>query len=203
MASKISMNSRDSDVFFVEQLSNQPSPQRNNSPSTLNSTELLWAHAREMATTSSVASPEPHIVTFDDDSIEPTMPYGFGRQLPIIPPSFNDPNLPPNTFNILEMDDNIYSPQSPEPSASSPISTPSMNFRTIDGWETMHTTTEDKIYHSEDEPRRVHCTSHLDEMIHLETELRQIYMLSSPSPPSPHRMMGRKLDMGMSFPKRG
>ena len=44
---------------------------------------------------------EPQILTIDDDSIEPTMPYGFGRQLPIVPPSLNDLNLPPNPFNIL------------------------------------------------------------------------------------------------------
>ena len=50
---------------------------------------------------------------------------GFGRQLPFIPPSLNDLNLPPNSFNILttmatanpteEGHDENYSPQSPEP----------------------------------------------------------------------------------------
>ena len=54
-----------------------------------------------MPTISSVASPKPYIVTLNDDSNEPTMPYGFGRQLPLIPPSLNDLNLPPNPFNIL------------------------------------------------------------------------------------------------------
>ena len=29
------------------------------------------------------------------------MPYGFGRQLPIIPPRLIDLNLPPNHINIL------------------------------------------------------------------------------------------------------
>ena len=40
MASNISIESVDSDVFFVEQISNEPSPQRKNSPIILNSTEL-------------------------------------------------------------------------------------------------------------------------------------------------------------------
>ena len=61
---------------------------------------------REMISISSFASPEPQIVTVDSDSNEPKLPYGFGRQLPIIPPSLNDLtlpdlNLPPNPFNIL------------------------------------------------------------------------------------------------------
>ena len=101
MASNISIHSVDSDVLFVEQLSNKPSPQRNNSPNIPNSTELSETYKTEMPTISPVASPEQQIVTFKDDSNEPTMPYGFGRQLPIIPPSLNDLILPPNPFNIL------------------------------------------------------------------------------------------------------
>ena len=54
-----------------------------------------------MPTISSVASPEFNIVTLDDDSKEPTMPYGFGLQLPINPHSLNDVNMPPNPVNIL------------------------------------------------------------------------------------------------------
>ena len=54
-----------------------------------------------MPSFSSIASPEPHIFTIDDDSNEPTMPYGFGRQLPIVPLSLNDLNLPPNPFNKM------------------------------------------------------------------------------------------------------
>ena len=90
-----------------------------------------------MISISTIASPERQIVTIDDDSNEPTMPYGFGRQLPIVPPSLNDLNLPPNLFNILatmaiapntgDANDDNYSPQSPEPSEPSPISTPPMN----------------------------------------------------------------------------
>ena len=68
------------------------------------------------------------------------MPYGFGRQLLIVPPSLNDLNRPPDSFNILNtmavvtqtQDDNDeYSPQSPEPSDPSPISTPPMNVSTF------------------------------------------------------------------------
>ena len=58
--------------------------------------------------------------------------------------------------------DETYSPQSPEPSDPSPISTPSMNLNTIDGWETPHTTTDVNTFCSEDEPRRVHWTSPVD-----------------------------------------
>ena len=172
------MNSVDSDVFFVEQLSTEPNPQRNNYPNILNSTELSGTHAREMPTLSSVASAERDIVSLDDDSNEPTIPYGFGRQLPIIRPSLNDQNLPPNPFNILATmapvnpagdgyDDN-YSPQSAEPSDPSPISTPPMNLSTIDGLETPHTTTDDKNFYSEDEPRRIRWIFPLDETFHSE-----------------------------------
>ena len=148
----------------------------------------------------------------DSDSNKPTMPYGFGRQLPSIPPSLNGLNLPPNLFNILATrapvnptgdghDDN-YSPHSPEPSDPSPISTPPMNLSTSDRWETPHTPTDDNTFYSEDESGRVYWTSPLDETLHWDGEPRQIYLLSSPSPPSPPRKMKRKLEKGKSFPKR-
>ena len=165
MASNFLIDSVDSDVFFVEQHSKEPNPQRDNSPNFLNSTELWGIHAREMPTNSSVASPEPDTVTLDDDSNEPKMPYGFGRQLPIIPPSLNDLNLPPDPFNTLaamavvnQEDDYVEnsSPQSQEPSQPSRISTPPMNVSTIDGWETPHTTTDDNTFHSDDEPGRIY-----------------------------------------------
>ena len=101
MASNTSRNSEDSDVFFAEQLSNEPSPQRNNSPNILNSTELSGTHTKEMPSISSVASAEADFATLDVDSNERTMPYGFRRELPNIPPSLNDLNPPPNPFNIL------------------------------------------------------------------------------------------------------
>ena len=123
MSSNISLDSTDSVVFYVEQISNEPSPRRNNSPDILNSTEQSEHHAARMPSKSTIASPQPYIFTINDDSNEPTIPFGFGRQLPIVPPSLNDLNLPPNLFNILAtmaianntgdaIDDN-YSLQSP------------------------------------------------------------------------------------------
>ena len=165
-----------------------------------------------MPSVSSIASPEPQIFTIDDDSNELTMPYGFGRQLPIVPPSLNDLNLPPNPFNILNsmavvtqtQDDNDeYSSQSPEPSDPSPISTPPMNVSTFNRWETPNTTTDDNTFYSEDEPRRVYWTSHLDETCDSEDEPTRIHLLSNLSPPPPPRKMKRKLEIGMSFPKKG
>ena len=172
MASNTSMASMDFEVFFVEHLWIEPSPQVNNSPNVLNSAELSAAYTREMRTISSVASPEPNIATLDDDSSNPTFPYGFGAQQSIFPRSPNDLNLLPNPFiipaamtvvqqNPTQRDDN-YSPQSPEPSEQSPISTSPMSVSTFDFWDTPHTTTGDNTFYSEDEPRRVPWTSPLD-----------------------------------------
>ena len=121
MASNSSLNSTDSDVFYVEQSSNDHSIPRPNTPNVLNSTEISGDDTREMISISSIASPGPQIVTINDDSNEPTLPYGFGRQLPIVPPSLNDLNLPPNPFNIMatmaianitgDANDGNYSPQ--------------------------------------------------------------------------------------------
>ena len=164
MSSNISLDSTDFDVFYVEQTSNEPSPRRNNSPDILNSTETSQHHAVRMPSISTIASPQPYIFTINDNSNEPTMPKGFGRQLPIVPPSLNDLNLPPNPFNILNtmaivtqtQDNNEqYSPESPELSLPSPISTPLMNVSAYNSWETPHTTTDDNTFYSEDEPRRV------------------------------------------------
>ena len=212
MSSIISMASSNSDVFYVEQVSSEPSPHGNNSPNILNSTETSQTYGARMPSVSSIASPEPRIFTMDDDSIEPTMPYGFGRQLPIVPPSLNDLNLPPNLFNILNtmavvtqtQDDNDeYSPQSPEPSDPSPIPAPHMNVSTVNSWETPHTTTDDNTFYSSDEPRCVYWTSPLDETFDSEDEPRRMHLLSSPSPPPPPRKTKRKLEIGMSFPERG
>ena len=87
-------------MFFVEQTSNEPSPQRRTSPNILISTELSQNRTAGMPSVSSIASPEPQILAINDSN-EPTMPRGFGRQLPIVPPRLNDLNLPPNPFNIL------------------------------------------------------------------------------------------------------
>ena len=181
-------------MFFVEQISNELSPQRNNSPNILNSTELSHTHSAGTPSVSSIASHEPQILTPNDDFHEPTLPYGFGPQLPIIPPSWNGLNLTPNPFNILATmavmngqdgyDDN-HNQQSTELSEPSPISMPPMKVRTFDSWELSHTTTDDRTFFSSNEPRRI------------------FLLPSSPaSPPSPPSKMKRKLEVGMSFPKR-
>ena len=122
------------------------------------------------------------------------MPYRFGRQLSVIPPSLNALKLPPNPFNMLatmavlnptkDGYDENYSPRSPEPSEPSTISTPPMNISTTEGLETPHTTTDDKAFCFDVEPRRSH------------------FLPSSPSPPPPHRNLKRKMSLSMSFPKR-
>ena len=165
MSSNISLDSTDSDVFYLEQISNEPSPQRNSSPGILNSTERPEHHATRMPSISTTASPQPYTFTINDDSNKPTIPYGFGRQLPINPPTVNDLNLPPNPFNILatmaianntgDANDNNYSPQSPEPSEPSPISTSLMNVSAFTSWETSYTTTYNDTFYSSDEPRRI------------------------------------------------
>ena len=126
-----------------------------------------------------------------------------------MPPSLNDLNLPPNSFNVLatmavnRLDD-ANSPQSPEPSIPSPISTPPMNVSTIEGWDTTYTTTDDNtFYSSENEPRRVYW--HISSSDTFDShEPRKVSVASSPSstPPSPRRQK-RKLSIGMSFPKKG
>ena len=200
--------STDSDVFYVEHSSAKISPIRNSTPAILNSTQLSGAKEPEAITISSVASPEPHIVTIDSDSNEPTFPYPFGTQHPIVPPSLNDLHLPPNPFKVLAtmavvQQDQEDSPQSPEPSDPSPISKPPMNLSTIEGWETPHTTTDDNtFYSSEKEPRRVHWDFSPNETFD-SNEPRRVYFASSPSstPPPPPRQK-RRLSMGMSFPQK-
>ena len=190
-----SPDSNDSDLFQVEQPSNEPSPPRPNTPIVLHSTEVSGNNTVEMITMSSIASPGPKIVTIDSDLNEPTMQYGYGRQPPKIPPSLMNLNLAPNPFKILatmavanstaEGHNENYSPQSPEPSEPSPIATPPMNLITIEGWEIPHTTTDDNTVYSDDEPSRIH------------------FLPSSPFPPLPLRKLKRKLSLGISFPKRG
>ena len=209
----ISMVSDDSDVFYVEQSSTEPSPQRHNTPNILNSTELSEQHTARMPSVSSIASPQPQIITINDDSNEPTMPYAFGQQLPIVPPSLNDLNLPPNPFNILATmavvhqtqnthDDN-YSPQSPEPSELSSISTPLMNVSAQNSWETSYTTTDDNTFYTSDEPRRVYWDLSSDDDLGWSVP-RNPSVASSPCvTPPPPRAQKRKVSLGMSFPKDG
>ena len=103
---------------------------------------------------------EPRIVKIDSDSNEATIPYGFGSQHPIVPPSLTDLNMPPNPFIVLATMaviwvDEQYSPQSPDLTITSPISTPPMNVSTIECWETTHTTTDDATFYTDKKPRRV------------------------------------------------
>ena len=209
MNTSLDSYSTESVVFYVEQTSTEGSPIRNNTPAILNSTEISEAMEREVITFSSVASPEPHIVTLDSDSNDPTMPYRFGSQQPIVPPSLNDLNLPPNPFNVLATTaviqaDEHYSPQSPEPSIPSPISTPPMNVSTIEGWDTTYTTTDDNTFYSfENEPRIVYWDISSSDTFD-SNEPRNVSVASSPSstpPPAPRQK--RRLSMVMSFPKKG
>ena len=198
----------DSDFFYVERSSGESSPTKNNTPAILNSTEPSGAMERETITISSVASPEPQIVTTDSDSNKPTLPYAFGNQQSLIPPSLNDLNLPHNPFNVLATMAVIRaneqnSPQSLEPSVPSPISTPPIFVSTIEGWETPHTMTDDNtVYSSENEPRRDYWDFSPDGTFD-SNEPRRVSPVSSPSstPPDPPRQK-RKLSMGMSFPKK-
>ena len=136
------------------------------------------------------------------------MPYGFGNQQPIVPPSLNDFNLPPNPFNVLATMavipvDDEYSPQSSEPTIPSPFSTPPMNVGTIEGWDTTHTTTDNDTFYTDDEPRRVYWDLSSSDTFD-SNEPRNVSVASSPSstPPPPPRQK-RRLSMGMSFPQKG
>ena len=201
-------SSTESDVFYVEQSSVEGSPIQNITPAILKSTEISGAMEREVITTSSVASTKPGIVTLDSDSNDPTIPYGFGIQQPIVPPSLNDLNLPPNPFNVLAKmavirADDAYSPQSPEPSIPSPISTPPLNVSTIEGWDTTQTTTDDTTFYTDDEPRRIYWDISSSDTSD-SNEPRNVSVASSPSSnPPPPRRQKRKLSIGMSFPKKG
>ena len=169
--------------------------------------ELSGATEREVITISSVASPEPRIVTLDFDSNDPTIPCGSDRRQPIVPPSLNDVNLPPNPFNVLatmavSRADDAYSPQSPEPPIPSPISTPPMNVSTIEGWDTTYTTTDDATFYTDDEPRRVYWDISTTDTFD-SNEPRNVSVASSPSAtPPPPRRQKRKLSIGLSFPKK-
>ena len=183
----------ESDIFYVERLLEEGSPARNNTPAVLNSTQLSGAVAQETIKISSVASPEQQIVTVESDSNEPTIPYGFGNQHPIVPPSRNGLNLPPNPFNVLNnlvviQPEEQYSPQSPKTSNPFRISKSPMNLSTIEGWETPHTSTDDATFSSKYQPRRVYWDNSSSETFDCQ-ERRQVSITSIPSstPPSAQR----------------
>ena len=108
--------------------------------------------------------------------------------------------LPWPSFNKIKEN----SPQSPEPSDPSAISTLPMILSTIEGWETPHTTTDDNTsYSSENEPRPVYWDFSHDETFH-SNEPRRVSPVDSPSstpPPLPRQK--RRLSLGMSFPQKG
>ena len=69
MAFNSSLNSNHSDVFYVEQPSDNQSVPRPNTPIVFKSTEISGDDTREIISISSIALPEPHIVTIDDDCL--------------------------------------------------------------------------------------------------------------------------------------
>ena len=200
-------SSTESDVFYVERSSEDSSPIRSNTPAIPNFTEISGAMARETITISSVAPPEPRILKKDSGSNEPTIPYGLSSQHPIVPPSLKDLNLSPNPFNMLATltvirADEAYSPPSPKPSIPSPISTPPMIVSTIEGWDTTHTTTDDVIIYTDDEPRRVYWDISSSDTFD-SNEKRNVSVASSPSStPPPPRRQKRKPSIEVSFPKK-
>ena len=138
------------------------------------------------------------------------MPYGFGRQLPIIPPSLINLNLPPNPFNILATMAEINPTEVGHDENYSPSHQSHQNHRQSHHhpWTWLHltvgklrmppwTTTLSSRRTSQDE-----CTGHLHWMkLSIRTgKHKRVYLLSSPSPPS--LPMKRKLEMGMFFRKR-
>ena len=190
----LSLNSStDSDVFYVEHSLPESSPIRNNTPAIFNSKQLSRAMEPETKKVSSVASPEPQMFTIDSDSNEPTFPYAFGIQHPIVPPSLNDVNSPPNPFNVsatmaVIQQDQDDSPQSPEPSDPSPFSTPPKNLSTNEGSQTPHTTTDDNtFYSSENEPRRVYWDFSPDETFDSNDPDQSLQLRAHP----PHRRLHR------------
>ena len=119
-----------------------------------------------------------------------------------MPPSLIDLN-----FNVLATIAMIrqreeYSPQSPEPSHTSLISTPPMNLSTIEDWETPHTTIIHNTFYSEGEPKRVFWKYSSNEIFD-SNEPSQVSFASSSfcTPPTPPRQ-NRKLSMGISFPQK-
>ena len=194
--------------FYVERPSEEGSPVRKKTPAVLNSKQLSGAMARETITIASAASLESQIVTIDSDSNESTIAYGFGNKHPIVSPRLNDLNLPPDPFIVLATmavirADEEYSPQSTEPSIPSPNSTPPMNVSTIENWKTMHTTTDNATFFSQDEPKRVYWDISSRETFD-SNEPRHVSIASRPSStPPPQRQHRTKLSMENPFPKKG
>ena len=99
-------------------------------------------------------------------------------------------------------DDN-YSPQSPEPSELSSISTPPMNVSAFNNWETSYTSTDDKTFYTSDEPRRVYWDLSSDDDLGSSVPRNPSVASSRCVTPPPPRAQKRKISLGMSFPKDG
>ena len=97
----ITPDSSNSDVFYVERSSGEESTAESNNWNVLNPTNLFGVHARDVIRMSSLASPQLYIVTIESDSTKMKIPYAYGNQQPIIPPSINDLHLPINFFKMM------------------------------------------------------------------------------------------------------
>ena len=201
-------SSTESDVFYVQQSSLEGSPVRNNTPCDSQLDGDIRSYGKRSHHIFLWRLSGTLIVTLDSDSNDPTVPYGFGSQQPIVPPSLDELNPPPNPFNMLATmavirADDAYSPQSPEPSIPSPNSTPPMNVSTIEGWgDTTHITTDNATFYTDDEPRRVYWDISSSNTFD-SNEPRNVSVASSPSStPPPPRRQKRELIIGMSFPKK-
>ena len=84
--------SRDSDASCVERSSGKQTPTRHNTQNVIISAELSEVHVGDMnlvmMTVVPPTSPQPNFVTMESDTKEPTIPFGCGRQDPVIPAQF-------------------------------------------------------------------------------------------------------------------
>ena len=183
--------STDLNVFNVERSSGENILLKLNTPDTLNSAEFSGALAKDVVTISSIASPEPQIVTNESHSKEPTMPYGYGRQ-PIIPHSLNDLNPPMNPCNVMTLVSPAHRTETqryPTQVDGSPIHSEMIDISVIS--RTIGVSTVDSRQISSevgtfnsDEPRKISPASS-----------------PIPTPPAPRRQKS-KLSMGMSSPNK-
>ena len=161
-------------------------PNQAQSSVNLESTELSLAMAKEIITITSVTSPEPENVTIESDSDDLSIPYGYGRQVPVVLP-IHELDLPIKAFNVrmsITLAPTTETPEYHRANHDSPISTApfdifdkskqSIMVNTGDVWETR---------------RRAHSTrmSHEDSLWHWS--------------PTQHNSE-RKLSLGVSFPKK-
>ena len=131
----------------------------------MSSIQLSGDHIIQAFTKSSVASSELIFFTLGYESNEPTFPDGFGRQTPLVTPSLNYLNLPPNWFNIVAtmvvvrptrpQSEEKHSPLTPVPSVFSSISTPPRNISGVGRRDNSSSGTVS----SDDEPQRFHLLS--------------------------------------------